>query len=142
MSLYGMLFGRNPNSDRLMEMLELDTTYPIGRFRDIYLNRDGTKIILYTRNGGGNREHYDSDTEEGNECDCTGCIMTHHIPKHPNYIKDEDDDYDCTYAYVKYSVPEQYKEECKRMATGEKQLNVGEKFEVVINTLKSQNETK
>lgn len=136
MSLYGMLFGKNPNSNRLMEILKLDTIYPIGRFRDIYLNKKGTKIILYTRNGGGNREHYDGDgDEEGEECGCTGCIMTYDIPKHPNYIKDWDDSFDRTYAYVKYSVPEEFKEECEKMATGEEQLSVGEKFEVVINAM-------
>ena len=123
-----MLFGKNPNSDRLMAMLKLDTVYPIGRFRDIFLNKSGTKIILYTRNGGGNREHYDSENESGEECECTGCIMTHYIPKHPNYIKDWDDYYDCTYAHVKYSVPEEFKEECKKMITGEEELCVGEKI--------------
>lgn len=154
MSLYGLLFGKNPNSDRLMEMLELDTTYPIGRYRDIYLNKKGTEIILYTRNGGGNRkcwkEYFTSESNDGNDgndgsdsdesykCNCTGCVMTEQIPTHPNYIKDLDDENDCTYAYVYYSVPEKYKEECIQMATGKTPLNVSEKFKEVLDVIKEQ----
>lgn len=104
MNMYNMICGEDSNADRLMEILQLDTVYPIGRYRDIYLNKNGTKIILVTRNCGGNREHYDSDPE-GSDHDCPGCIMNYHIDKHPNYIRDYDDDFDCTYAYVKYSVP-------------------------------------
>ena len=110
-----------------MEILKLDEIYPIGRYRDIYLNEDGTQIILYTRNGGGNRDHY-NDTDEGEDCECTGCIMTYQIPEHPQYIKDYDDDCDCTYAYVVYSIPEQYQEECCKMATGKAPATIGEKF--------------
>lgn len=135
MSLYNMLFGVNPNAEILLNMLELGTKYPIGRFRDIYLNSMGTKIILYTRNGGGNREHYDNDIEEGEKCDCTGCIMTYKIPNHPYYIEDKDDKYDCTYAYVKYRIPEEYWNLCSEMANGEKPEKIHEKFEIILDKL-------
>lgn len=47
--------------------------------------------------------------------------MTYQIPKHPNYLKDKDDSFDCTYASVYYSVPEEYKDECRAMIVqGEK----------------------
>jgi hypothetical protein len=132
MSLYGLLFGKNSQANILLDMLELDTKYPTGRFRDIYLNKKGTKIILYTRNGGGNREHPDyEETEEGSDCKCTGCIMTYQLPEHPNYIEDYDDDVDSTYAYVKFSVPEQHKEKCRQMATGEDPVSVSEKFQTL-----------
>lgn len=140
MSMYNMLFGRNKHADRLLEILELDTirhgqliverTYRVGRFRDIWLNEDGTEISLYTRDGGQNREceksfypynqadEDDSDTE----CGCTGCIMTHEVPSHPCYLYDEDDPNDNTYAKVVYSVPVEFEKECRELAAAENKV--------------------
>lgn len=55
MSFYNLLFGKNPDSDKLMTILDLDYG-SVGRFRDIYVKNN--RIILYTRNGGGNRPDY------------------------------------------------------------------------------------
>jgi hypothetical protein len=96
--------------------------YPTGRFRDIYLNEDGSKIILYTRNGGGNREGY--------------FWVFDILKQHPNYIRDYDDDFDCTYAYIEFSVPEEAKEFVKGLVTGEKPLTVAEKFEKTMEEMK------
>jgi len=92
--------------------------YQSGRFRDIYLNEDGTKIILYTRNGGGNRNEY--------------WYIFEILKTHPNYIRDYDDSFDCTYAYIEFSVPEEAKKLCKALATGEKPKTISEKFEETI----------
>ena len=110
-----MLFGENLASDVLLATLGL-TRADVGRFRDVHI-ADG-KIAIYTRNGGGNREHYDysdDDVEEGEKCDCTGCTITYKIPQHPNYLYDKDDDFDCTYATVYYSYPEEYAEGLKAL---------------------------
>ena len=83
MSLYNMLHGQNSLSPFLLGILEIDQEggkYQSGRFRDIYLNEDGTKVTLFTRNGGGNREEYQ---------DLIDVLATH-----PNYITDFDDDFD------------------------------------------------
>jgi hypothetical protein len=89
--------------------------YMTGRFRDIYLNEDGTLITLYTRNGGGNRNEY--------------FYIFDILKTHPNYLNDYDDDFDGTYAYVEFSIPEQAKDLIKTLVTGEKPLTVSEKFE-------------
>jgi hypothetical protein len=157
MSLYNLLHGVNPNSNLLKFILQIDVKeapslpkdcqgewgkinhteslgeyieyciknniYLSGRFRDIYLNEDGTKIILYTRNGGGNRGSY------------------HYIfdifRKHPNYIRDYDDDFDSTYAYIDFKVPEEFKDITKGMATGEKPETIHQKFEKTIDEMKN-----
>lgn len=102
MSLYNALFGMNPLTPILKAMLNLDTEdgYDTGRFRDIYIQKpekegDEPKIVLYTRNGGGNREEYQPTMDR--------------LAEHPNYITDYDDDFDCTYASVEFSVPEKFK---------------------------------
>lgn len=51
MSLYNMLFGENPDAMALLGMLEL-TRKVFGRYRDVYLNKDGTKITVISRIGG------------------------------------------------------------------------------------------
>ena len=93
MSLYNMLFGQNPASDFLVASLN-KTKGDFGRFRDAYYEKtdDGGKIIVYTRNGGGNREDYQEVFDE--------------METHPLFIKEYDDDFDCTYAYFEFNAPE------------------------------------
>ena len=101
MSLYNMLFGVNPHAPMLLGFLGTEPD-KIPRFRDCYV-KDGM-IVVYTRMGGGNRGHweYSSDTEAGPNCQCAGCIAEHYLPTLPGYVRDEDDDFDCTYASYYY----------------------------------------
>ena len=161
MSLYNMLHGTDPLSPLLLSIIDVDSDrvskfpwpknekgedwfpyddgetpegleyiktcienklWTSGRFRDIHLNEDGTKIIMLTRNGGGNRENY--------------WYLFDIIKHHPNYILDYDDDYDCTYAYIEFSIPDEFKEVCASMATGEELKTVKEKFDNCINYMK------
>lgn len=98
--------------------------YPTGRFRDIHLNDDGSRIILYTRNGGGNRPYYR--------------YVFDLLRKHPNYDTDYDDDFDCTYAYIEFTIPDQYKELCQMLATGEKPETIHAKFSTLIESMKTE----
>lgn len=117
MSLYNMLFGTNPAAGFLLGALELETEkYPTGRFRDIYFENESgePKVILYTRNGGGNREDYEYVFEA--------------LEKHPLYLTDYDDDFDSTYAYIEFQAPQSvidFFEDVK----GERFERVGERFQ-------------
>lgn len=125
MSLYNLLHGINDLSPLLLRMLDLDQkdgNYDTGRFRDIYLNEDGTKVILLTRNGGGNREEYQS--------------IIDHLATHPEYIRDYDDDFDCTYAYIEFNVPKDFLEQTRALSTGEKPKDMYEKTQEAINVMK------
>lgn len=114
MSLYNQLFNENPDAAVLIGVLGLNKEV-FGRYRDIYLNTDGTEITVYTRCGGGNRTEYERVFEM--------------MKRHPNYISDWDDSFDNTYAYIKFSVPEKYADMCKKIAPKKEPLNVHEKFE-------------
>lgn len=92
MSLYNMVFGMNPDSDKLLELLG-KTAADFGRFRNVYME-DGY-IVVHTRNGGGNREDYEDVFDEMSE--------------HPWYSHDEDDSFDCTYANIYFKLPEDEK---------------------------------
>lgn len=89
MSLYNMLFGVSNAAQLLMAALGLKAA-DVGRFRDCYLTADG-EIAVYTRNGGGNREDYQSVIDL--------------LALHPCYLRDADDDFDCTYATIYFRVP-------------------------------------
>ncbi len=103
-----MVFGTSPVAPIVMFLLGREPSY-FGRLRDAWIEKgpDGQlRLAVYTRNGGGNREHYNDEKEEGEECHCTGCTITHHLPKDPLYLSDKDDDFDSTYATVYFKVPE------------------------------------
>lgn len=119
MSMYALLTGRN--TDPATALLDLLGIEYAGRLRDGWVEmQDGKPVIaIFTRNGGGNREHYgwvDGETEEGRECGCTGCIQTHVLPEHPNYLYDKDDDFDATYCTTYFSVPDEHVAELAKIA--------------------------
>lgn len=131
MSMYNMLHGVNPTAGLLLHFLNIDQEnkeWHSGRFRDIYANAEGTEIILYTRNGGGNREHWSDEKQAGPECGCTGCTIEYHLRNHPNYLRDWDDDFDCTYAYIAFSVPAEFVGPVTILATGKEPETIHEKF--------------
>ena len=112
MSLYNMLFGENKESEILLGMIGLNKEY-FERYRDVEIIENGTKIRVFTRLGGGNREYYDD--------------LWDNIRSYELYITDYDDDFDCTYAYIEYNIPEKYKETAKKMFNGEP-ISFSDKF--------------
>lgn len=127
--LYNVLFGVNPASDVLLATLGLDRR-SVGRFRDVWVEPE--RIVVHTRNGGGNRKHWDEETEAGESCSCTGCIMTYRLPKHPQYLGDEDDSFDCTYANVYFSFPPDYAEELKQFVVEPDHVKPSEKWQQLL----------
>ena len=104
MSLYNKLFGINKDMPILLGMLGVNTTY-FSRFRDVELINGGTIIRVFTRTGGGNREYYQDNWNN--------------IRENPLYLKDYDDDFDNTYAYIEFDIPKKYKLTAKKMYKGE-----------------------
>jgi len=52
------------------------------------------------------------------DCACPGCTITYRLPKHPHYLSDRDDDFDCTYATIYFSFPEEYADDLKALESG------------------------
>lgn len=112
MSLYNMLFGINEEMPVLLGMIGVNTEY-FDRFRDVDLIEKGTKIRVMTRLGGGNRKDYKDTWKK--------------IRSHELYITDYDDDFDCTYAFIEYNIPEKFKSTAKTMFKGEP-ISFSERF--------------
>jgi hypothetical protein len=87
--MYNMLFGKNPDTKTILSALSL-TELDVERFRDCWIDGKEDKIVIYTRTGGGNREDYPNSA----------------LVNHPLYLYDEDDDFDPTYAYYYFAIPE------------------------------------
>lgn len=115
-NFYRAVFGDTQQSQRgALLVAGILSIHDVGRFRDAWVEKgeDGPVIAVYTRNGDGNREHieeHDDTVVAGMECTCTGCIATYHLPEHPNYLRDADDEFDPTYATFYFSVPQEYRE--------------------------------
>lgn len=95
MSLYNMVHGFNPLTNVLLSFLE---THPsaIPRFRDCFITEDGN-IAIHTRTGGGNREYYEEHSPANDEGPWNSDLR-----EIPGFIRDEDDDFDSTYATFYY----------------------------------------
>lgn len=128
MSLYNLLHGENGMSTALLTLLDL-TRDQIPRYRDCYWS--GDCIVIYTRTGGGNRDYYDVKNDDNPEGP-----WNEDLRKHPCYLRDEDDDFDSTYAYFYFKAPEQYKEFTDSLAAAK---TPGEKFDEVMKMLQSPN---
>jgi hypothetical protein len=136
MSLYNMMFEISPSAGLTLEVLKL-TPGDIPRFRDAYFDADENKLVIYTRTGGGNREYYGSPDGYDNE-GYEGPFNSD-LEAHPNYIDDQDDDFDCTYAYFNFSIPDEFKpifEMFKSLGAGQ-ESNPTEKFAKMIEDLQA-----
>lgn len=100
MSLYNMLFGTNEDAPVLLEIIGSNKEY-FARFRDIELIQKGEIIRAFTRIGGEYRKVYKETWQK--------------IRNHKLYIKDYDDSFDETYAYIEFRVPEKSLETTKKM---------------------------
>ena len=90
--LYNLLCGVNPATFLILPMLDKHPDeYP--RFRDCFVNEEN-QIVVYTRVGGGNRNCGFNEEE---------------LYKDPNFVNTYDDDFDNTYGYYVFNVPEKWK---------------------------------
>lgn len=137
MGMYNAVHGWHHDAGMLLKMLDIGQDsgkWRIGRFRDAWLNVGGTEICIFTRNGGGNRKCWNesANLEAIETCDCPGCIISKHLPQHPHYLRDEDDKFDSTYAYIYFSVPDKYLVLARQIAPKTPEPTLKEKTDAVM----------
>jgi hypothetical protein len=98
MSLYNMLFGKNPQTAMLLAVLGLREN-DVERFRDVSASADGSAIEIYTRTGGGNRESYPNLA----------------MRKLAAWAGSADDDYDSTYCNDTFVVPDEWRDDVAKL---------------------------
>lgn len=101
--LYNMINGVNPATFLILPMLgKHPDEYP--RFRDCFINEE-KHILVYTRVGGNNRNDGYGEEE---------------LYKSPYFVKTWDDDFDNTYGYYEFKVPEEWQEDFDRILNQER----------------------
>lgn len=139
MSLYNKLFGTDVMADVLLACLGLDRSR-VPRFRDCY-TMEG-QIVIYTRTGGGNRDFYDSEAscraeypEYFDGKDDPSGPWNADLQALQNYLYDEDDGFDSTYASFYFSIPDEYKDEIAAMSSGKEPVTPSEKWKELLESL-------
>jgi len=126
MSLYNLLFGFNPACVFIAPLIV--NGHPqkkVARFRDCFLEED--KVVILARLGGGNREDYEEEISI--------------LRKNPFYIADYDDDFDYTYAYFEFKIPDEWREDIKKIKEG-RLRETSEKYKQFIISVFPKLETK
>lgn len=147
MSMFGMVFPDPQRQERFALLFSLvaydqpddeSEAYmePVMnlRLRDCWVEKqpDGPPCLaVYSRNGGGNRDHY-------HEAD-TLCIACHGeiATEHPAYISDRDDEFDSTYRTYRFafpaSIPQDWKEALNEVA--EDPRDMSEQWQIAIDAI-------
>lgn len=128
MGLYNALFGNNEAAGGLMGLLQHKQSFDVGRFRDAWVEHDGDRplIRVHTRNGGGNREAYEAENDS--------------MADHPWYVRDQDDEYDSTYADFYFAPPlEELEPDIGRalVTMAQAPVDMGERWNAVIDAIKN-----
>lgn len=92
MSSYNMACGFDPNIWKVLHVLGLHPLEDVPRFRDAWADPEKNRLVVLTRVGGNNRAEYPVEISK--------------LQSHPRYLDDFDDDFDNTFAYFEFSVPE------------------------------------
>lgn len=102
-NFYNAINGVNPSTFFILPMLDRHPDeYP--RFRDCFVNGNH-QIVVFTRVGGGNR-HCGFGEEK--------------LMQDPNFVDTYDDDFDSTYGYYVFNVPDKWKEDFERIMAHQK----------------------
>lgn len=129
--LYNALFGVNEMAPILLKTLGI-TEAEIPRYRDCFIDDEKVMIVIHTRTGGGNRDYYD----ELNEANVTG-PWNKGLRYNPNYVWDEDDTFDSTYANFYFKFPEEYADDLKALLGVEHKLTKpSDKWKALFESMK------
>ena len=130
MSMYEMVFADGEDGLPLLGSLGFKNVGEVGRYRSVWLELDGDnnpRIAVYTRNGGNNRCDYMPDFSD-----------------HPNFLFDRDDDFDCTYATIYFSLPEALLKVLNELPDWkekiQKEVDMSDRWVKVIESLKAEDD--
>jgi hypothetical protein len=117
--MYNLACGSNSIAPMLLQIINLPLEN-IPRYRDCYLTEDS--VVVYTRTGGGNRAAFDGSNAM--------------LQNHPLYIKDEDDNMDCTYAHFYFSFPPEYEKQLTELFASGATASPTDKWNLIFTQLK------
>lgn len=93
--MYETICNINPDAKMILNLIGIDPKFLLeeARLRDVYLSKDKTRVVIFTRIGGNNRSyHFPAITK---------------LRNFKGYITDYDDEFDNTYASFEYQIPQE-----------------------------------
>jgi hypothetical protein len=145
--LYNMVFGRNSFAEAFLHMLGTGES-KVPRFRDCWLNKEGTEIVIYTRTGGGNRDYYESEAnarknypKDFEEDEQPAGPWNEDLRQLPGFIRDVDSTFDGSYAEFYFKVPEQYAVKIKTIVANMDTRTAEEKWQQLSKMFESEKES-
>lgn len=133
MSMYNMLFGKNPMSDIVLKALNISES-DVPRFRDAYYDSKRGWLVIHTRTGGGNRDAYELGGEDQEEWNPSG-PFNDDLRALPGFVKDLDDDYDRTYADFFFKPTDEWKKLLDQLSTIASEEKPAEKWQTLLRDL-------
>lgn len=138
--LYNLVLGDGGENDRGAALRAILGNPPIARYRDSWIESwDGVPVIaIYTRQGGGNRDCYCEEYGDGGHPDLnSSCGSNEALQAHPLYLRDADDEYDCTYATFYFKLPDELDPELRAVLTDNMQapVDMSERWQQAIDAI-------
>lgn len=81
----------------------------------VFTSRDGVSGCEYKTGRRVVEDHFVCQFPSSADCACPGCTIEHRLPKHHLYLRDEDDDFDSTYATIYFRIPDEFRDELMSM---------------------------
>jgi hypothetical protein len=133
-SLYNMLFGEQPTAPVVLTILGI-TRDGVPRYRDAYFTQEGgaPALAIHTRTGGGNRDFYDEPNSENEDGPWNSDLRAL-----PGFLRDEDDDYDSTYATFYFEVPEGLRADVAELLRGRAPQSPSERWQELFAKLRGE----
>lgn len=94
MSLYNMVHWKSPIWFVILSMIWLNENN-IWRYRDVFIDLEKNEILVLTRMWWWNRTYFEKEIKE--------------LQSNEFYISDDDADFDSTYAWFNFKIPEEFK---------------------------------
>lgn len=93
--MYEMTCNINPDARMVLDLIGIDPEFLLeeARLRDVYLSKDRTRVVIFTRIGGGNRSYHSPAITK--------------LRNFKGYVTDYDDEFDNTYASFEYKIPQE-----------------------------------
>jgi hypothetical protein len=120
MSFYNMMNGVNPATFFVLPVLgKHPEEFP--RFRDCFIlepEKGRYQIEVLTRTGGGNRDDYQEEHKK--------------LVALPTYVSNTDDEFDSTYAFWVFDIPEEWKEDISAVLSDDDILSVSKAYQQLL----------
>ncbi len=134
--LYNLVLGDGGEKSRGGILLGMLGNPPVARFRDAWVENqdDEPVIVIYTRQGGGNRDCFCGEGGQHPDTN-SSCGSNEAMQTHPLYLRDADDEFDSTYATFCFRCPPEFRDTLRDPEIMQEPVNMPERWRAAIEAI-------